>query len=110
MNDPKEIKQVVVTYDLHSIFVREMIKTWASSIRVRPHDWLQLISEVLDYGPKLMFKCYFREEAKILEQQGKAKGLETSQDQILGEGTYADPQAQTIDPVPQSSLKCLEQD
>ena len=43
-----------------------------------------------------MFKCYFREEAKILEQQGKAKGLETSQDQILGEGTYADPQAQAL--------------
>ena len=37
----------------------------------------------------MMFKCYFREEAKILEQQGKAKGLEISQDQILGEGHYS---------------------
>ena len=37
-----------------------------------------------------MFKCYFKEEAKVLEQQGKAKGLETSHNQILGEGTYAE--------------------
>ena len=43
-----------------------------------------------------MFKCYFREEAKILKQQEKEKGLETSQDQILGEGTYADPQTQAL--------------
>ena len=55
-----------------------------------------LVSVILDDRPQLRFKCYFREEAKILEQQGKAKGLETSQDQILGEGTYADPQAQAL--------------
>ena len=61
-----------------------------------PYDWLQLFSPVLDDGPQMMFKCYFREEAPILEQQGKAKGLETSKDQILGEVTYADPQAQAL--------------
>ena len=38
----------------------------------------------------------FRQEAKILEQQGKAKGLEISQDQILGEGLYSDPQDQSL--------------
>ena len=49
-----------------------------------PHtNWLQLISVVLENGPQLLWKCYWREEAKILEQQGKAKGFETSQDQIL---------------------------
>ena len=33
---------------------------------------------------------------KSLEQQGKAKGFEASQDQILGEGTYTDPQDQAL--------------
>ena len=33
---------------------------------------------------------------KILEQQGKAKGFEASQDQILGEGHYSDPQDQAL--------------
>ena len=61
-----------------------------------PQDLLQLVSPVLVDGPQLMFKCYFSGEAKILEQQEKAKGLETSQDQILGEGTYADPKAKTL--------------
>ena len=41
-------------------------------------------------------KCYWSEEAKILEQQGKAKGLEIYQDQILGESHYSDPQEQAL--------------
>ena len=61
-----------------------------------PHDWLQLVSAVLDDGPQLIWKCYFREEANILKRQEIEKGLETSQDQILGEGTYADPQTQAL--------------
>ena len=65
-------------------------------LKQRLHNWIQLVSAVLDDGPQLMFKIYFREGAKILEQQGKAKGLETSQDQILGEGTYADPLVQAL--------------
>ena len=43
-----------------------------------------------------MFKCYFRKEANILEQQGNAKGIQTSQDQILSEGIYADQQFQAL--------------
>ena len=43
-----------------------------------------------------MFKIYFREEAKIFEKQGKVKGIETSQDHILCEGPYADPQVQAL--------------
>ena len=50
----------------------------------------------MDYGPQLRFKYYFRKEVKILEKHGKAKGLETSQDQILGEDTYADTQVQVL--------------
>ena len=38
-----------------------------------------------------------REEAKILEQQGKkTKGLEISQDQILSGGHYSAPQDQAL--------------
>ena len=51
---------------------------------------------VLKDGPLLMFKCYFRKEAKILEQQGKTNGLTISQDQILGEGNYTDLQVQAF--------------
>ena len=53
--------------------------------------WIQLISAVLDFGPQLLWKCYQREEVKMLEQQGKVKKLETSQVQILGQRLYSDP-------------------
>ena len=43
-----------------------------------------------------MFKIYFREGAKILEEQRKPKGLETYQHQILGVGPFADPQFQAL--------------
>ena len=65
MNDLKEIKQAVVTYGLHSTFVKEMVKTWASSIKAMPHIWLQLVSEVLDDGPQLIWKCYLGKRQKF---------------------------------------------
>ena len=37
-----------------------------------------------------------QEEAKIFEQHGKANRSEASQDQILCEGIYADPQDQAL--------------
>ena len=88
MNDLKEIKQAVVTYGLNSSFVRKMVKTWASSIKSMLHNWLQLVSAVLGDRSQQMYKCYFWEEAKILAQQGKAKALETSQDQIQAQAIY----------------------
>ena len=43
-----------------------------------------------------MFGMYFREEPKNMKEQGRAKSLEVSQDQILGEGPYSDPQVQAL--------------
>ena len=73
-----------------------MVKTWASISKATQRDWFQLSSEVLEDRPQQLWKCYWWKEAKILEQQGKAKELEASQDQILGEGTYADSQEQAL--------------
>ena len=91
MSDLKEIKQTIVSYEPHSPCIKEMMKTWASSTKATAYDGLQLISVVLDNGPQLLWKYYWREETKILEQRGKAKGFEMSQNQILGEGHYSDP-------------------
>ena len=70
------------------------LKTWALSTKATPHDWLQLIPVLIENKPQLLWKCYWREEETILEQQGKAKGFQNSQDQILGESHYSDPQEQ----------------
>ena len=79
---------------MHSPYVRELVKTWASRNKVIPHDWLQLVSAVLEHGTQLQWKSFWREEAKVLEHQGRVRGFEASQDQILGEGHYADPESQ----------------
>ena len=96
MKDLKDIQQMVISYGMHSPCVREMAKIWASTNGVAPHDWLQLVSVVLEDGMQLQWKCYLREEAKALEYQGRVKGFEATQGQILGEGHYADPQSQAI--------------
>ena len=44
LNDLKEIKQAAVTYDLHSTFVKEMIKTWASNVRATTIIFLSVSS------------------------------------------------------------------
>lgn len=44
----------------------------------------------------MLWRCYIKEEAKIVELQEKAKGLEISLDQILGEGLYFDSQDQAL--------------
>ena len=96
MNDLKEFKQAIVNYGLHSSFVREMLKSWALSNRATPKDWNQLTSAVLENGPLWHFKCLFKQEARLLQQQESAKGIEVSLDQILGEGPYSDPQEQAL--------------
>ena len=40
--------------------------------------------------------CFLKEEARILEQQEKAKGLEIFLDQIPSEEFYSDPQNQAL--------------
>ena len=53
MKDLKEIKQAVVSYDICSPFVREMVKIWASWNNATPHDWLWFVSAILEDGPQL---------------------------------------------------------
>ena len=91
MNDMKEIKQAVMSFGLHSSFFKEMLKTWSISNKVKCHDWIQLVSAVLESRPQLNWKCLFRQEARLLEDEERAKGIEISLDQILGEGLFSDP-------------------
>ena len=40
MNDLKEIEQAKVNYGLHSVFVKEMIRTWDANVRAIPMTFL----------------------------------------------------------------------
>ncbi|KAL6091286.1 hypothetical protein STEG23_008144 [Scotinomys teguina] len=90
IRDFKNMKEAIVTYGIHSTYVKQMLNSWSTSNRIIPDDWLQLTSAVLEYNQQLKWKSLLREEARNLEQQGKLRGFEISQDQILGEGHFAD--------------------
>ena len=44
MRNLKEIKQAIVSYGLHSPFVRKMMEMWASSDKATPYNWLPLVN------------------------------------------------------------------
>ncbi|KAL6036463.1 hypothetical protein STEG23_034174, partial [Scotinomys teguina] len=90
IRDFKNMKEAIVTYGIHSTYVKQMLNSWSTSNRIIPDDWHQLTSAVLEYSQQLQWKSWLREEARNLEQQDKLRGFEISQDQILGEGHFAD--------------------
>lgn len=66
-----------------------MINTLSVCNSVIPVDWIDLIKLILEPGPQLQWTSWFRGEAKNFEQKAKARGIDISQNQILGEGDYA---------------------
>ena len=54
MSDLKEIKQAIVNYGLHSLFVRKMVKMLASSNMKPLQYWFQLITVVLENRPQFL--------------------------------------------------------
>ena len=94
MKDLKGIKEAVVSYGMHSPYVKQLMESWAMNNRVTPKDWEQLISAVLENTSQLEWRALCREEAKALELQGLKKGYKAPQDKILGLDLYADPETQ----------------
>ena len=60
------------------------------------YDWKNLVSAILEAGPQLKDRTWWREETGALEQWGRARGHEIFQDEINGENQYADFQRQCM--------------
>ncbi|KAL6036459.1 hypothetical protein STEG23_034170 [Scotinomys teguina] len=70
IRDFKNMKEAIVTYGIHSTYIKQMLNSWSTSNRIIPDDWHQLTSAVLEYSQQLQWKSWLREEARNLEQQG----------------------------------------
>lgn len=55
MLDLKTFKEAIVSYVLHSPFVRKMLNSWATQSRIIPKDWTDLITAVLGSAPQLQW-------------------------------------------------------
>ncbi|KAL6058619.1 hypothetical protein STEG23_038365 [Scotinomys teguina] len=78
IRDFKNMKEAIVTYGIHSTYVKQMLNSQSTSNRIIQDDWHQLTSAVLEYSQQLQWKSWLREEARSLEQQGKLRGFEIS--------------------------------
>ena len=73
-----------------------MLNLWSVCNRIIPNDCIELVKAVLEPDPQLQWRSWFREEAKTMEQQSKARGMEISQDQILREENNATIERQSL--------------
>ncbi|KAL6040241.1 hypothetical protein STEG23_020317 [Scotinomys teguina] len=89
MLDLKRFKEAIVNYGIHSPFVKQMLNSWSTCNRIVPQDWKDLVTAVLEPGAQLQWLAWLREESRVLEQQYRPRGVQISQDQLMGEGEYA---------------------
>jgi hypothetical protein len=60
MSNLNHFKEAIVSYGLHSSFVKEMLNNWATQHRVIPQDWKGLVSAVLEAGQQLQCLLWWR--------------------------------------------------
>ena len=65
-----------------------MLNLWSIWNRIIPKNGRELVKGLLAFGPQLQWSMWFREDAKIIEQWSKARGVKISQDQLLRETDY----------------------
>ncbi|ERE68969.1 Retroviral nucleocapsid protein Gag containing protein [Cricetulus griseus] len=94
LKDLTRIKESVVSYGLHSPYVKKLLHSWATFNTVTPTDWVTLVSAVLENSCQIQWKSLIREEGKLLEGQTIKDGYDTPLEKILGKDIYADPQVQ----------------
>jgi hypothetical protein len=68
MIDLKHHKEPMISYGMHSPYVKQILKNWATPNRIIPQGWKELVAAVLDARLQLQWLTWWREEASIIEQ------------------------------------------
>ena len=68
--------------------MKQKLNSWATRNRIIPQDWKYLVTAVLEVGPQLQWKTWWREEAMVIDQQSRARGIELSPKQLINKGQY----------------------
>ena len=63
------------------------MNSWATQDIIIPSNWKDLLRGILEAGPQIQCQTWWKEEAMAIEQQNIARGINISQDQLLGEGS-----------------------
>ncbi|XP_052568117.1 endogenous retrovirus group K member 10 Gag polyprotein-like [Peromyscus californicus insignis] len=95
MLDLRRFKEAIVSYGMHSPYVKQMLNSWSAYNRIVPQDWWELAQAVLEPSQRLQWLTWFKDEAKNIEKQWRDKGIQVCQDQLIG-GQYASAQTQCL--------------
>lgn len=63
-----------------------MLNSWSTCNRIILKDQRDFVTAILEPGPQLQWRACQKEETKAIEQFCKARGIEITQDHLLGEG------------------------
>ena len=55
-----------------------MLNPWPVCNRIIPNSWKDLVNRLLEIGTQLQWSTWLKEDAKIIEQQTKAREREIS--------------------------------
>ena len=96
MLDLRRFKESIVSYGMHSPFVKQTLNIWSVCNRIILKDLFELVNNVLDPIPQIQWSTWLREASNIIEQWSKPRGIEISQDQIFGEEDYSTVEQQAV--------------
>lgn len=85
----KKLKESATNYRMHPLLLKQVLKFSGDSKIVLSPKTVKVWRAMLEPGPQLQWCSLWRVEAKDIEQRNRARGINVSQDQLLGEGTYA---------------------
>ena len=72
---------------MYSPYVKQILNSWVTHNRTVPQDWKNLAITILEAGPQLQWRTWWKEESTVIEQLNMTGNINISQDQLLGEGS-----------------------
>lgn len=67
-NDLRHFKEDIISYRMHSPYVKEILSNGATQNRIIPQDWKDLVTAVLEASRQLQWLMWWKEEAENIEQ------------------------------------------
>lgn len=83
-------------FGMHVPFGQQTLTSWATKNSTIPQDWKGMAKAGLQPASRIQCFSWWREEEKDIACENRARGRETSKDQLLGEGCFTEIEVQAV--------------
>ena len=73
MLDLSRFNEVIVSYGMHSLFVKQMLNSWSTCNRIISQDWRDLITAVLEPEMLLHYTNAYNSEKAVYKSENLSK-------------------------------------